>query len=162
MTAPELLPCPFCGKVAHLRGDVCHSTAFFVGCETLGCFGNAQWDETQEEAVSNWNTRADLADAAVAAAYEAAANEARSYMEPHVANGIRALATDVHTNALEDVRRETHDSAIHGLLKEIEGHLPEFGAGDPQDKTDLIIDQTWRSFRKIALSKLSTAQEDKT
>ena len=107
-------------------------------------------------------TRADIADARVAAAYEAAANEARSYMEPHVANGIRALATDVHTNALEDVRRETHDSAIHGLLKEIEGHLPEFGAGDPQDKTDLIIDQTWRSFRKIALSKLSTAQEDKT
>ena len=60
MTALELKPCPFCGKVAHLRDDVCHSTAFFVGCETLGCFGNAQWDETQEEAVSKWNTRAAL------------------------------------------------------------------------------------------------------
>ena len=74
MTAPELLPCPFCGKVAHLRDDVCHSTAFFVGCETLGCFGNALWDETQEEAVSKWNTRADDAKAVL----EAVRREARA------------------------------------------------------------------------------------
>ena len=133
MTAPELLPCPFCGKVAHFCDDVCHSTAFFVGCETLGCFGNARWDETQEEAVSKWNTRADIANALVAAAYEAAAQEVdcgckcrdavlaaetkvdRWYacaQSTCAAMYIRALTPADAKAALEAVRREARAEAL--------------------------------------------------
>ncbi|MCA9368310.1 hypothetical protein KC887_08735 [Candidatus Kaiserbacteria bacterium] len=56
--------------------------------------------------------RADIADARVAAAYEAAAREADDYMEPHVANGIRALTPDDAKAALEQVRREARRNAL--------------------------------------------------
>lgn len=60
MTAPELMPCPFCGGEAHLRDDVSHSTAYFIGCATEDCFGEIHWGKSEAEAVSGWNTRADL------------------------------------------------------------------------------------------------------
>jgi Lar family restriction alleviation protein len=55
----DLKPCPFCGGEASLREDFYHSAAFYVGCQTSGCFGSDQWDETRAEAVTAWNTRAD-------------------------------------------------------------------------------------------------------
>jgi len=56
-----LLPCPFCGRAAHLRDDASHSTAAFIGCETEGCFGYMLWAETATDAAREWNQRPDMA-----------------------------------------------------------------------------------------------------
>lgn len=58
----DLLPCPFCGGEAYIRADASHSTASFIGCDTLGCFGYMQWDETEEGAIAAWNTRHDASE----------------------------------------------------------------------------------------------------
>ena len=55
-----LLPCPFCGAEAHMRPDCTHSTGAFIGCETIGCFGYCQWEETEAEAIAAWNRRTAL------------------------------------------------------------------------------------------------------
>ena len=57
----KLLPCPFCGRAAHLRDDASHSTAAFIGCETEGCFGYMLWAETATDAAREWNQRPDMA-----------------------------------------------------------------------------------------------------
>lgn len=57
---PELKPCPFCGGVAVIREDASHSTGVFFGCNTSGCLGADMWEESASEAISAWNTRADL------------------------------------------------------------------------------------------------------
>jgi hypothetical protein len=48
-----------------------------------------------------------------------------------------------------------HEAIVRAALErvqlEVEGYLPEFGAGAPQDGTDLIIDQCWRDFHKVIL-----------
>jgi Lar family restriction alleviation protein len=54
----ELKPCPFCGGEAYLRDDVSHSTAYFIGCATMDCFGEIHWGQTMAETVRGWNTRA--------------------------------------------------------------------------------------------------------
>lgn len=59
----------------------------------------------------------------------------------------RTLADAQATLATRDKR--VRDEAIDSVLKEVEGYLPEFGAGEPQDGTDRIIDQCWRDFRKV-------------
>ncbi len=53
----DLKPCPFCGGEAYLRDDVSHSTAFFIGCSTVGCFGEIHWEQTAAEAIAAWNAR---------------------------------------------------------------------------------------------------------
>lgn len=78
-STPELKPCPFCGGVAQMREDTTHSTAAFIGCETLGCFGHAQWEETEAGAIAAWNTRTpDMAAALIEA--EAALVESQSIL----------------------------------------------------------------------------------
>lgn len=57
---PKLKPCPFCGGVAVIREDISHSTGVFFGCNTSGCLGADMWEESVSEAISAWNTRADL------------------------------------------------------------------------------------------------------
>jgi hypothetical protein len=57
MSSTELLPCPFCGGEADLCVDSAHSTAYWIGCSTIGCFGNKQWEETEVEAIRAWNRR---------------------------------------------------------------------------------------------------------
>ncbi len=64
----------------------------------------------------------------------------------------RAEAAEAERDEANAKLAQAREAAIHEVLKEIEGYLPEFGAGDPQDGTDRIIDQTWRSFRKTALA----------
>ena len=54
----DLKPCPFCGSEARLLDDTSHSTAVWVGCATIGCFGHDQWEETEAEAIAAWNRRA--------------------------------------------------------------------------------------------------------
>jgi Lar family restriction alleviation protein len=71
MSAPELKPCPFCGGEATVRDDPHHRTAVYIGCETVGCFGHYQWDETQAEAITAWNTRAQPSHYAAIATYVA-------------------------------------------------------------------------------------------
>lgn len=62
MTAPDLLPCPFCGGEARKWQDPGHSAAWFIGCDggdiDRDCFGSIHWAETEAEAITAWNTRA--------------------------------------------------------------------------------------------------------
>lgn len=74
MTAPELLPCPFCGSAAKItEGDAIHtfhrSPGFYVGCRSceaiMGCqcecdYGNSGDFKTPEAAAAAWNARAPL------------------------------------------------------------------------------------------------------
>jgi len=56
------LPCPFCGNTAHVKNfSVLHETPAFVAfCETKDCVGrnSNKAFQTEERAITAWNTRA--------------------------------------------------------------------------------------------------------
>ncbi len=62
---PDLLPCPFCGGVAHLFGieTIGASVAYFVKCvgNKSKCAGpiRTKYCDTKERATEVWNTRAE-------------------------------------------------------------------------------------------------------
>ena len=105
MSAPELLPCPFCGGT-RVHYYPLHRLATrrehpFVGCH--GCSASIKgvsgdYSPTAESAVVAWNTRTDLSAAREAAARREgiaqalAAYEAGNwYQNPDVIAAIRAL-----------------------------------------------------------------------
>lgn len=78
MTAPELLPCPFCGgnnlrfQLDDIDGWVAHVEC--VDCDDmLGPMSAFKYDTQQEaqgDAANVWNTRAPTSDAQIAAAVQ--------------------------------------------------------------------------------------------
>lgn len=56
----KLLPCPFCGGVAHQVYTI-NGESYRYGCLTFGCMGNAHYAlhsfKTDREAIEAWNTR---------------------------------------------------------------------------------------------------------
>ena len=56
--ADDLKLCPFCGGEAHLRDDVSHSRAYFIGCNVEDCFGEIHWEQSRDKAIAAWNRRA--------------------------------------------------------------------------------------------------------
>jgi Lar family restriction alleviation protein len=65
MTAPELLPCPFCGGSAKVTGSRYGSArAYQVMC--LDCNASSGFLAFEEDAIAAWNRRADIAAAAIA------------------------------------------------------------------------------------------------
>jgi Lar family restriction alleviation protein len=78
MSAPELLPCPFCGGEAHeFSSEIDGDGHFIVQCKSCGA-EMSRWVQasmsddyraaSQLDAVTSWNTRADLAAAQIEAA----------------------------------------------------------------------------------------------
>jgi len=61
MSAPELLPCPWCenGEPKELVMEKGHLTGWWMTCERCGTSG--PWGDTKEEAERLWNTRAGAA-----------------------------------------------------------------------------------------------------
>lgn len=51
----ELLPCPFCGGEAEIRGD----DVLFVQCAKCGTRYGDRYYATKAEAIAAWNTRAE-------------------------------------------------------------------------------------------------------
>jgi Lar family restriction alleviation protein len=118
MTAPELKPCPFCGKMAHIRTEagselVGYVTTATVRCGSCGAIksdidsrdanGWANASDASAKAITAWNTRADIAAAMVAAEREACAAmiEATAY----TSNG--------DTRSLQPVRPEMVGQDMH-------------------------------------------------
>lgn len=59
MTAPELLPCPFCGGDAWAVLDPNHSTGWDVGCFNGDCDVEPHvWAVYKDTATIQWNRRA--------------------------------------------------------------------------------------------------------
>ena len=65
MTAPDLLPCPFCGGEAvydfHAKGQPGaweNDCDHWVYCRADDCFANVGLCESKAEAIAAWNTRA--------------------------------------------------------------------------------------------------------
>jgi hypothetical protein len=52
----ELLPCPFCGGDAEMRGH--KAPEFWVGCPAIACKATTEGFGSQERAARAWNTRA--------------------------------------------------------------------------------------------------------
>lgn len=72
MTAPDLLPCPFCGGEAaydfHAKGNPGaweNDCDHWVYCEADDCFANVGLCESKAEAIAAWNRRATPAPAAM-------------------------------------------------------------------------------------------------
>jgi Lar family restriction alleviation protein len=59
MTAPDLLPCPFCGEVPIIK-DTGKGISIFL-CESSACSGSGMWtgflSEDRDEAIAAWNRR---------------------------------------------------------------------------------------------------------
>lgn len=55
---PELKPCPFCGNIPELTVDnICDELNYQVSC--THCFARTYLETSEEEAVEQWNRRAD-------------------------------------------------------------------------------------------------------
>lgn len=94
MSAPELLPCPFCGGeavISRAGGNdersgyratwlvtclMCPSKTSATDIMNKNGWSIAKEGETKARAIANWNRRTDLSQTAVAAALEAAAHQA--------------------------------------------------------------------------------------
>jgi Lar family restriction alleviation protein len=58
----KLLPCPFCGSQAFIEEhDPVYQDPFpyRIICMNTDCLGAHVWEETEEDAIKGWNTRAD-------------------------------------------------------------------------------------------------------
>jgi hypothetical protein len=86
MTAPELKPCPFCGGAAELSCG--YAECGFCLCampSSIGYDGEKVGFDTETEAITAWNTRADMHDATkaqLAKAVEALREIERNYANP--------------------------------------------------------------------------------
>jgi len=69
--------------------------------------------------------------------------------EPSIAASMDMADAALAVIGPASVQDAARKKALDDVLKEVEGYLPEFGAGAPQDGTDLIIDQCWRDFHKV-------------
>ena len=94
MSAPELLPCPFCGGEAHeFSSEIDGDGHFIVQCKSCGA-EMSRWVQasmsddyraaSQLDAVTSWNTRADLAAAQIEAARRDAWAEAMKAAAGHM------------------------------------------------------------------------------
>ena len=138
-------------------------------------------DQTGQKAGECEYVRLDLAQAMVAAAYENAAPHRKNPVDvsgcskqtyfdampsieayvdarPHM----DAMLTPAEARAtLDAMLAKARKDAFDSVLKEVEGYLPEFGAGEPQDGTDRTIDQCWRDFRKVVKALIDRTAGDK-
>lgn len=57
MSEIKLLPCPFCGGEARLRGERYFQPNVRRNVICKECFSNSGWYKTDEEAIKAWNTR---------------------------------------------------------------------------------------------------------
>jgi hypothetical protein len=66
MTAPELKPCPFCGRAPRMtdNGEYCPDYEAGVICDCGACV----FDQYRSFGVATWNARTDISQAAIAAA----------------------------------------------------------------------------------------------
>ena len=56
MSEEQLLPCPFCGGEAILRGH--QAPEYWVACHGMGCKASTEGFGTKSKAIDAWNTRA--------------------------------------------------------------------------------------------------------
>lgn len=120
--APELKPCPFCGGEAKagFRTDSSGQTEAFVSCWSCLCgmtqeldwhMTPAETEKEKAEIVASWNSRADLALAAEAAALERAAKECESLLPER-----GAAEPQDKTERLIDAARRDDVRAIRDLI----------------------------------------------
>lgn len=125
-----LKPCPFCGGEAGAHEDYGHSTAWYVGCSNGKCPVEPHvWKKSKAEAISAWNTRADLVDPAA----------------------IREAALECYYARQIEWSRQTFGPALRtmGIIEHITKELAEIAA-DPHDLSEwvdvviLAMDGFWR------------------
>lgn len=62
MTSKELMPCPFCGKTPKVSDGTYSGSAIHVSCRCgAQLFGGRNHFSSEEEAVSSWNHRQQVA-----------------------------------------------------------------------------------------------------
>lgn len=57
MSEIKLLPCPFCGGTAKVRGEKFYQPNVRRNVICTKCFSSGGWYKTEEEAIEKWNTR---------------------------------------------------------------------------------------------------------
>lgn len=125
MTAPELRPCPFCGR------DNIQYCGGVYSC--VDCGAEAPYNLKGDDAASIWNTRADLSPAAIAAAMMGAVEYCDRLSEKAYENGEEAkgrylscisagvgdmIPTDAAA-ALEEIKRQVWDEALEAAAAKI-------------------------------------------
>ncbi len=85
MSAPELLPCPFCGGEASATNYIVEGAVRCSDCRAYVSRTHGHDEAGYEEAIAAWNTRADLSADLIAAArregWNAALEAAANRME---------------------------------------------------------------------------------
>lgn len=142
MSVPELKPCPFCGGQPEwnkgARGDGTDWNYLACSeCEAMGPYRSdadtSPFDEAhnRETDITAWNTRHDISQAQIAAAYTLAAFQADvTHPSPDgeptliakspVGDAIRALTPDTAQAALDRMIAEAVEAERESIAKEIE------------------------------------------
>jgi len=129
MSAPKLKNCPFCGSLPEYEpwhGGLPTKMMIMCGNRPDGSGGDCMvgpmvTGETMDEAAENWNRRTDLSQAAVAAALEAAAQEAtdtsrRCEEQSMLLGGVEGREMDCHGWMKADLCASGIASRIRALI----------------------------------------------
>ena len=117
MTKPELPLCPFCGGTNTVFKSGSYDTR---AVQCTDCFARSGYKATDADAIAEWNTRTDLSQALIAAAYEdavlialtsagAGPSNAEMYAVKDASESIRSRTPTHAKEALDRIVREAVD-----------------------------------------------------
>lgn len=136
MTGPDLKPCPFCGVRPHVHDDASHSTAFFAGCYNDNCpVQPSAYGLSRAEAITAWNTRAQVDYAALPEVQALIAGALQSIADKAKTEICAAWASDLIAQWVRNVTPADALAARDAMIAEAVKAEREACAKDAEDNS---------------------------